>query len=317
MRTNLEMMAAIAAVSMTIFSCGSDNENLVENEQPTCKAHVKVVCGMGVSVSPMGTPMRAPMSRAALSANGKALTDLYILDYDKTSGKLLQVLHQTSAAPDFAEPDLTLDYGEHVLKVVATRSQEPTLWDAGNITWQVEPNILTPITATQPVMLTATKTSDTFGAEKEVSVGIGKATTVSIALDRLVAKLVVNSTDVFPDDCTTITLDMQEYKSLSWATMDVMEAVGNQRMVDVQGYRGTTGTTFAFYFLTPKEGYQTDITLRTNRTEGAPYSAITVENVPLEKNKVTTITGPLYKHGQGFQMTVNDEWNSEGNDINI
>lgn len=221
MRNNLKMMAAFVAMGMTIVSCGNDNENLVENEQPTGKARVKVVCGMGVE------------TRAALSANGKALKDLYILDYDKASGKLLQVLHQTSTASDFAEPDLTLDYGEHVLKVVATRSLEPTLRDAGNITWQVEPNILTPITATQPVMLTASKTSDTFGAEKDVSVGVGKATTVSIALDRLVAKLVVSSTDVFPDDCTTITLDMQEYKSLSWATMDVMEAVGNQRTSDV------------------------------------------------------------------------------------
>lgn len=121
MKTNLKMMAAIAAVSMTIVSCGSGNENLVEDVKQG-KARVKVVCGMGVSVSPMGAPMLAPMTRATLSANGKALTDLYILDYDKTSGKLLQVLHQTSTASDFAEPDLTLDYGEHVLKVVATRS---------------------------------------------------------------------------------------------------------------------------------------------------------------------------------------------------
>lgn len=305
MRTNLKMMAAIAAVGMAFVSCSSDNENLVENEQPTGKARVKVVCGMGVE------------SRAALSANGKALTNLYIMDYDKTSGKLLQALHQTSTAADFAEPDLTLDYGEHVLKVVATRSLEPTLWDAGNITWSVESNVLTPVTAAQPVVLTASKTSDTFGAEKDVSVGVGKATTVSIALDRLVAKLVVNSTDAFPDDCTTVTLDLQEYKSLSWATMDVIEAVRNQRESDVSQLRGTTGTSLAYYFLTPKEGYKTDITFRTNRTEGAPYSTITVENVPLERNKVTTITGPLYKHGQGFQMMVNDEWNSEGNDINI
>ena len=205
------MTAAIAAVGMTIVSCGSGNDNLVENEQPTGKAHVRLVCGMGVSVS----PMRAPMTRAALSANGKALTDLYILDYDKVTGKLLQVLHQTNTAPDFAEPDLTLDYGEHVLKVVATRSQEPTLWDAQKTTWTVEPNILTPVTATQPVMLTSAKTSDTFGAEKEVSVGIGTAATVSITLDRLVAKLVVNSTDVFPDDCTTIALDFQEHRTQS------------------------------------------------------------------------------------------------------
>ena len=309
MRTNL-MMAAIAAVGMTIVSCSSDNENMVDNAQPG-KAHVRLVCGMGMSVS----PMQEPLTRAALSANGKALTDIYILDYDKATGKLLQVLHQTSTAADFSEPDLTLDYGEHVLKVVATRSQEPTLWDVQKTTWTVEPNILTPITATQPVMLTSAKTSDTFGAEKEVSVGIGTAATVSITLDRLVAKLVVNSTDVFPDDCTTIALDFQEHRTLSWTTMDVTEAVNNQRIVDVANLRGTTGTVLSYFVLAPKDGYQTDITLTTNRTEGNPYSTITVPGVTLERNKVTTISGSIYGHGQGVQVRVNDAWSESTNDI--
>ena len=308
MKTKLMMIAAVAAVGMTLGSCSSDNENVVEDVKP-CKAHVRLVCGMGVSVS--------PMTRAALTANGKALTDLYILDYDKATGKLLQVLHQTSTAADFAEPDLTLDYGEHVLKVVATRSQEPTLWDAGNNTWTVEPNILTPVTVTQPVMLTSTKTSDTFGAEKEVSVGVGTGTTVSIVLDRLVAKLVVSSTDMFPDDCTTITIDFQEHRTLSWATMDVTEAANNQRVVDVTNLRGTTGTVLSYFVLAPKDGYQTYITLTANRTEGSPYSTITVPDVPLERNKVTMISGPIYGHGQWVQVAVNDEWDSEGHDINI
>lgn len=306
------MMAAIAAVGMTIVSCSSDDENMVDNAQHG-KAHVRLVCGMGMSVS----PMYAPLTRAALSANGKALADLYILDYDKATGKLLQVLHQTSTASDFAEPDLTLDYGEHVLKVVATRSTEPTLLDAGKITWSVEPNILTPITSTQPVMLTSAKTSDTFGAEKDVSVGIGKVTTVSITLDRLVAKLVVNSTDAFPDDATTIALDLQEHRTLSWATLDVIEAVENQRVSDVTSLQGTTGTVLSYFVLTPKDGYTTDVTLTTNRTEGDPYSAITVPSVILERNKVTTISGPIYGHKQGFRVTVNDTWDNEGHDVNI
>ena len=204
-----------------------------------------------------------------------------------------------------------------MLKVVATRSQEPTLWDAGNNTWQVNPNILTPITSTHPVMLTSSKTSDTFGAEKEVSVGIGTATTVSIALDRLVAKLVLNSTDVFPDDCTTITIDLQEYSTLLWTTMDVTEAANSQRVADVSSLRGTTGTVLNYFVLAPKDGYQTDITLTTNRAEGNPYSTITVPSVKLERNKVTTISGPIYRHGQGFQVTVNDTWGNEGHDINI
>ena len=305
------MMAAIAAVGMTLVSCSSDNETFAEDVNPG-KAHVRLVCGMGMSVS----PMQEPLNRAALSANGKALTDLYILDYDKATGKLLQVLHQTSTAADFAEPDLTLDYGEHVLKVVATRSQEPTLWDAQKTTWTVEPNILTPVTATQPVMLTSTKTSDTFGAEKEVSVGIGTATTVSITLDRLVAKLSVNSTDVFPDDCTTITIDFQEHKAMSWATMDVIDAVENQRISDVQHLRGTTDNTLSYFLLVPKAGYKTDITFTMNSTD-APYATITITDVPFERNKITTITGSLYNHNQRIIMTINDEWNSETTDITI
>ena len=309
MRTNL-MMAAIAAVGMTLVSCSSDNETFAEDVNPG-KAHVRLVCGMGVSVS----PMRTPMTRAVLSANDKELTDLYILDYDKATGKLLQVLHQTSTAADFAEPDLTLDYGEHVLKVVATRSQEPTLWDSGNNTWTVEPNILTPVTATQPVMLTSTKTSDTFGAEKDVSVGAGTAT-VNIALDRLVAKLSVNSTDVFPDDCTTITIDFQEHKALSLATMDVIDAVENQRISDVQHLRGTTDNTLSYFLLVPKAGYKTDITFTMNSTD-APYATITITDVPFERNKITTITGSLYNHNQRIIMTINDEWNSETTDITI
>ena len=298
-RTNFMMLATMLA---TVMATACNNEEAIQ-EQPTEKAHVKLVCGMQVE------------TRAALTANSKALTDLYILDYDKATGKLLQVLHQTSTATDFAEPDLTLDYGEHVLKVVATRSQEPTLWDAGNITWQIEPNILTPITASQPVALTATKTSDTFGAEKDVSVGAGTAT-VNIALDRLVAKLSVNSTDIFPDDCTTITLDFQEHKALSWATMDVIEAVGNQRISDVQHLRGTTDNTLSYFLLVPKAGYKTDITFTMNSTD-APYATITIPEVPFERNKITTITGSLYNHNQHMIMTVNDEWNSETTDITI
>lgn len=313
MKTNLKMMAAIAAVSMTVVSCSSDNENLVENVKPTGKAHVKVVCGMGVNMSPMG----APMSRAALSANGKTLTDLYILDYDKASGKLLQVLHQTSTATDFAEPDLTLDYGEHVLKVVATRSDNPTLIDATSAPWTVTANVLTSVSAAAPVAWTSDKTSDSFGAMKEIAVGVGDMQTVDITLERLVAKLVINSTDYFPTDASTISVALDEYKIFSFTNFLVIDCAKNQRVTDVSVLAGTTGTVINYFMLVPENGYTTDVTFTTNSTTGKPYSTITVPNVPLERNKVTTITGSLYNHKKGLSIKVNDEWNNEGHDINI
>ena len=88
------------------------------------KAHVKLSISPILSVFSTTMPSRkasssSTLTRAALTAEGKVLTDLYIFDYDKETGTLLQVLHQTSDAEDFAEPDLTLDYGEHTLKVIA------------------------------------------------------------------------------------------------------------------------------------------------------------------------------------------------------
>lgn len=303
MMTNLKMMAAVVAMGMMIVSCG--NENLAENGQPAGKAHVKLYCSMNVS------------TRAALTANGRTVTDLYLLDYDKQSGRLLQVLHQTSTATDFAEPDLMLDYGEHTLKVVATCSQAPALYDAEQKAWSIADNVLTPVSATEPVLLTSEKTSDTFAAERDVNVVIGKANAVSITLERLTAKLVVQCTDVFPDECSTITLDWNEPRSLQWKDFRVMDAVKNQRVTDVSSLRGVDGSPITYFVLAPEGGYQTDITFTMGRTDGAPYSTITVPAVPFARNKATTITGSFYNHQQGFRFEVNDKWDEAGTDINI
>lgn len=308
MQKSLLLAAAmIAASGMMLTSCENDGalDTIDSFNAPKGKAHVRLVCSTGMQ------------TRAALTANGATITDLYIFDYDKTTGKLLQVLHQTNDAEDFAEPDLTLDYGDHVLKVIATRSTTPSLIDATNSTWGVTQNVLAPVTDSQPVALTSAKTSDTFGAQKDVTVGIGTANTVAIMLDRLTARLVVKSTDVFPTDCSTWDASLQEYKTFSLQSFDVTAAVKNQRTTDVSSLAGTTGTTLTYYVLVPADGYTTDITFTTNRKAGTSYSSITVPNVRFERNKTTTITGSFYNHKQGFSISLNDVWDENGYDINI
>ena len=318
MRNIFSLAIAIMALCMSA-SCSNDNEGSFTESatnQPTHgKAHVRLrFCpGDGITVSPA-----TPHSRAALTANGAELTDLYILDYEKESGELLQVLHQTSTAPDFAEPDLILDYGEHTLKVIATRSTSPTLLDATSAPWEVPANVLTPVSgATLPTLFSTAKTSDTFGAQRDISVGIGEAQTVNLTLERLVARMIIQSTDVFPLDCSTFELSLQEYKSFSWPTFDVIEAVNNHRSSDVSVLAGTTGTTITYYMFTPTDGYTTDITFTTNSKTGKPYSTITVPNVRLERNKTTTITGSFYNHQQGVSISIDDAWDENGYDISI
>lgn len=318
MRNIFSLAIAIMALCMSV-SCSSDNEDSfsesVTNQPTNGKAHVRLKCGTsdGITLS-----HATPHSRATLTANGAELTDLYIMDYEKESGKLLQVLHQTSMAADFAEPDLTLDYGEHTLKVIATRSTSPTLLDATSAPWEVPDNVLTPVSgAAIPTLLSSAKTSDTFGAQRDISVGIGEAQTVNLTLERLVARMVIQSTDVFPTDCSTFELSLQEYKSFSWPTFDVIEAVNNHRSSDVSVLAGTTGTTITYYMFAPADGYTTDVTFTTNSKTGKPYSTITVPDVRLERNKTTTITGSFYNHQQGVSISINDVWDENGYDISI
>lgn len=318
MRNLFSLAITIMALCMSA-SCSNDNEGSfaesATNHPTNGKANVRLKCrpGDGITVSPA-----SPHSRATLTANGTELTDLYILDYERESGKLLQVLHQTSTAPDFAEPDLTLDYGEHTLKVIATRSTSPTLLDATAATWEVPDNVLTPVAGVAfPTLLSSAKTSDTFGAQRDIVVSVCEAQTVEITLARLVARVVIQSTDVFPADCSTFELSLQEYKSFSWQTFDVTEAATNHRSSDVSVLAGTTGTTITYYMFAPADGYTTDITFTTNSKTGKPYSTITVPNVRLERNKTTTITGSFYNHQQGFSISIDDAWDENGYDISI
>lgn len=112
--TTLMMMAAGAGFGSCAQSDGVLNTNDSQQTSVKAKGHVKLSISPTPSVSSSTMQSRkasssSTLTRAALTAEGKALTDLFIFDYAKETGTLLQVLHQTSDAEDFAEPDLTLD----------------------------------------------------------------------------------------------------------------------------------------------------------------------------------------------------------------
>ena len=309
----LEAALIVAAGMMILASC-SENEVINPIEQGYSpaqgKATVKLVCSPTPSVS---------YTRASMVANGKQLTDLYILDYNKATGKLLQVLHQTSDAEDFAEPSLNLDYGDHTLKVIATRSEAPALLGADGSLWNLQENTAFAVAddSSVPVVWTSDKTSDSFGASQDVSVGIGKDQTIHIQLDRIVAKLVLKNTGTFPADCSTIQLSLDEYKTWNWQSFSVIEAAKNQRIFDASQYAGKTGSTISYFLLVPDgDGYTTDISFQMNRKDSdKPYAAFTIPDVCLQRNRITTISGSYYDHEEGFFLTVNDEWEEEQNSV--
>lgn len=318
--------AILAAGTMLLVSCGENEviNDLGNQGQGATETATQGTARVRLTISPTLDVTHVPGAnegtsgtRAALTANGKELTDIYILDYDKTTGKLLQVLHQTNTTADFAEPNLSLTYGDHTLKVEATRSLSPTLLDADGSLWSLSDNTVFPITANEPVVWTSEKTSDSFGIVQDVTVEADKKDqTVSIWLERLVAKLVVKNTGSYPADCSTMQIDLDEYRQFSWQIFDVIEAVKNQRISDLADYVGTQGKTISYFVLTPKDGYATDLTFTMNRKgSSTPYVTITVPNVKLERNRITTVSGSYYSGQTAFSLSVDDTWSEEENKV--
>ena len=76
-----------------------------------------------------------PVTRGYLSADGKDMTDLWVLDY--VGGQLVQQIHQSdNTAEDFGQPVMNLSYGAHHVYFVASRGASPVLNTTdGTITW--------------------------------------------------------------------------------------------------------------------------------------------------------------------------------------
>ena len=68
----------------------------------------------------------ASRTRGYLQADGKDLTDVWVLDY--MDGTLVQQLHQgDNTASDFGKPVLQLSYGSHHVYFIASRGVDPVM----------------------------------------------------------------------------------------------------------------------------------------------------------------------------------------------
>ncbi len=125
-----------------------------------------------------------PITRGYLQADGKGLTDVWVLDYDG-EGNLLQQLHQDdNAAEDFGKPVMNLAYGQHHVYFIASRGQTPTL-------------------NTETKTISFSKVLDTFFKDYEVSVVSTSNGNRAVTLDRVVTRLKLTFTDEIPSNAAT------------------------------------------------------------------------------------------------------------------
>ena len=75
-----------------------------------------------------------------------------------------------------------------------------------------------------------------------------------------------------------------------------------------QGRNPSTSTTYLFVYSDPQT---VTVTIDVLNSDGQSISQKVVNNVPLQRNRNTKLTGPLYTSGAGTGFTVNTTWLSD------
>ena len=279
------LLALAAALILPTTSCTrSDGEQTADGPAPRDTMQQMTIH----FTFPMAVSMQ-PMTRATLA--DVQLTDLWLFDY--MNGSLVNTIHQTSEDVNFGSIALNADYGDHNLYFVASRGTTPTV-SGTTITWA--------------------KPSDTFWHSMAITVAPGMSATQSVTLSRVVTRLRISVTDEVPATLAKLSITPAHwYYGLDYTTGEPTADTQQARSVEVpSSYIGTIGQlSMSIYGLCSSTEYTTDITVSALASDESTIASLTLSDVPLRRNRITSYTGQLFGHANAVSVSVSDGWDDE------
>ena len=286
MKKNLIWLAGIAVMLTACENSSTEYENGYNQEQG--QKAITFTCQGDFTMT------TESMTRAALEADGKAMTDLWVLDY--VGGTLVQQVHQASTDEDFGTPTLNLDYGSHRVYFVASRGEGATLsTDGHNIAW--------------------TKPLDTFYKDFQITVTAGTSSAHNVTLERVVTRLRVTVADEIPAGIANITVTPTTwYYGIDYLTGGPAAAQASApRTIAIPDSKvGTTGqTNVSIYGFSSATEWTTDVSVVARNQTDAVIGTASIEDAPFKANRSTNYTGNLFINAGGFALALSGEWDTE------
>ena len=229
-------------------------------------------------------------TRAELTADGKQLTDLWVLDY--IGSTLAQQLHQTSDQDDFGTPTLSLTTGSHHLYFIASRGSGATL-------------------STENHTITFTRVLDTFYKDYTIDVTATSNGSRSVTLDRIVTKLTTVITDAIPEDAATFNLTPEAwYYGIDYTTGLPISATASQTItINIPSSEiGATNERLSIFGFSTEDEWTTTFTLNCKKADGTILGSAVLANVPLKRNRITEYTGPLFSSSGATIVSLSTDW---------
>ena len=229
--------------------------------------------------------MRAPIYD---DTDGQELTDLYFF----VDGYL--ACHQQNSQSDFGTIELELEYGEHDVTVVATRS------DGQHVT-----NGVLEVEALKP----------TFGLRERITV-LDVNDSFVLEITRITASLLVEINDAIPEGSSFVRIQIADkYDYLSVSDFSGVNVYAYTKDIPIDGMVGNTGVVLSIAMLCPQylSAYSTDVDITIYNENGGVISHHAIDDVPIKSNTKTRIFGDFFTP-ISFSVMVNYDWD-EGVDV--
>ena len=283
--------AAIAALCLSACSTDDPEEGRVNvsinAEPPSEPVTITFQCrGFDLSTS--------AFTRAELKADGKVMTDLWVLDY--VGGSLAQpAIHQTSDQEDFGTPTLNLAVGSHHVYFIASRGKTPTLnTDAGTITFGT--------------------VSDTFYKDLLLDVTASSNGSRSVTLERIVTKFTAIITDAIPEGASTFNITpAQWYYAWDYVSGSPTAATASQTItINIPASEiGNTNESLNIFCFSAADEWTTDVALNCKTAGGDILGTATITDVPLKQNRITIFSGPLFSANGLTTVSLSTDWQTD------
>lgn len=287
-----KILSTAAVAALCFLSCSTDEPtaNLTARikTDTTEMKHVTITfnCrGFDISTEPFA-------ETRALEADGKTMTDLWVLDYPNGQTAPTIQIHQTSSDEDFGSPTLNLAVGNHHVYFIASRGQDATIdTDAHTITFG--------------------KVRDTFYMDYEINVTATSNGSRSVTLERIVTKFTAVITDAIPEDAATFNITPAKwYYGWDYVAGTPTAATYSQTItINIPSSEiGATNERLSIFGFSAATEWMADIAINCKKGDGTILGTATITDVPLKQNRITTFSGPLFSANGLTSVSLSSDW---------
>lgn len=287
-------VAIVIALVVVVLLVGCHKENTSE---ATLSAKVTVtVNDFTISQEEFPETKDTPASYTGVKAMTLAFFDAQGNEIYNTT----QLRADNTTYTTFGEFELSLNLGSYTMIVLGYGSEVPMT-----------------VTSATEASYTADRCRETFVASQAVNVTSTNPLSLSAELSRVVSKVIVRSTDNRPVGVDSVRVTFAAGgRGVNPQTGLSTTNSGLSNCVAISSAVGAESSTISYLFLASDQQTM-NLTVETIKPNGTVYSTRTVENVPLQRNAITLLTGPLYTNASGASFTLSTSWIGDTNRVNF